>query len=175
MNKVIILCVLVCAVLSSCHRESLSNKDFYKLKNSTIVFPSSMESYGKLLPNAKEKPYQLLIYRDSMSCTPCYVKSLDNWKEFLASVKSDKLNLVFVLSPSQDEYVSVKSVLHSHEYKYSIYIDRENEFGKSNPQIPEDEIYHCMLLDVHHKVIIIGNPMKNKAISKMIIKRVNSN
>ncbi len=159
-------------LLASCSSDKLSTRDYDSLKNSQISFPKSLEM---CTGNAEipSRPYKLLVFRDSLVCTPCYVKSLDEWKAFLSAIKPNRLDLIFVLSPKLDEYMSVKSVLRNHQYKWPVYIDRTNNFWNSNPQIPEDEIYHCMLLDKQNQVVIIGNPMKNEKVSKMIIQEVN--
>ena len=158
---------------TSCSNDKLSKSDYKSLKGTEISFPKNMEKYKGKNAEVSDKLYKLLIFRDSLGCTPCYIKSLDEWQGFLSAIKPNRLDLVFVLSPKCDEYISVKSVLHSHKYEWTVYIDKINAFWKANPQIPEDEIYHCMLLDKQNKVVIIGNPMKNEKIAKMIIQEVN--
>lgn len=173
-RKIFCLIILITGLIfTSCHNDKLSNNDYESLKNSQIRFPKDMEKCSSGGAEISGKPYRLLVFRDSLVCTPCYVKSLNEWEEFMACIKPNKLDLVFVLSPKRDEYISVKAVLRHRMYNWSVYIDKSNEFWKSNPQIPEDEIFHCMLLDKQNKVVIIGNPMKNEKISKMIIQEVN--
>ena len=165
--------LLIGLLLASCSGDKLSTSDYVSLKGSQINLPKGLEKYSSGDAVTSNKPYKLLVFRDSLVCTPCYVKSLDDWKKFMSAIKPDRMELVLVLSPKHDEYVSVKSVLHSHKYEWAVYIDKENSFWQANPQIPEDEIFHCMLLDQQNNVVIIGNPMKNEKISKMIIQEVN--
>lgn len=162
-------------LISSCSKGQISSRDYFKFKSSKIDFPQSMEQCGSLKNNQLKSSYKMLIFRDSLTCTPCYVKSLDDWKAFLSAFKTNSINLVFVLTPKQDEYMSVKAILRNRNYEWSIYIDKVNAFCKANPQIPKDGIYHCALLDKYNHVVIIGNPLKNKTILNMIIKKVNSN
>ena len=171
-NIRVLVLVIISILLVSCNSDKLSTSDYESLKNSQISFPKSLEECGSDSV-ISSSPYKLLVFRDSLVCTPCYIKSLDEWKEFMSAIKPNRLDLVFVLSPKHDEYISVKSVLHGHKYEWTVYIDKSNSFWKSNPQIPEDEIYHCMLLDKQNKVVVIGNPMKNEKVSKMIIQEVN--
>lgn len=168
------LLLLLCLLMFACKKEKLSYHDYYKLKNSKIVFPQSMEQCGRIKSAYLNTPYKMLVFRDSLACTPCYLKSLDNWKAFMSAFKSSRLHIVFVLIPKKNEYVSVKSILHNRKYKWSVYVDKMYEFGKSNPQIPEDDIYHCALLDKYNHVVLIGNPLKNKSIFDMIVQRVNN-
>lgn len=162
-------------LISSCSKGQLSSKDYFKFKSSKIDFPKSMEQCGSFNKYQLKNSYKMLIFRDSLSCTPCYVKSLDDWKVFLSAFKTNSINLVFVLTPKQDEYTSVKAILHNRNYEWSIYIDKMNAFWQANTQIPKDGIYHCALLDKYNHVVIIGNPLKNKTIFNMMVKRVNSN
>lgn len=178
LNKKKIECLLFLffnILIISCSKGQLSSKDYFKFKSSKIDFPNSMEQCGSFKNNQLKCSYKMLIFRDSLTCTPCYVKSLNDWKVFLSAFKTNSISLVFVLSPKQDEYTSVKSILHSCHYEWAIYIDKVNAFWKANPQIPKDGIYHCALLDKYNHVVIIGNPLKNKTIFNMIVKRVNSN
>lgn len=168
-----VLFLLLCLLIVGCTNGALSREDYLKLKNSKIVFPKNMEQFSNIKVAKLPTAYKMLVFRDSLACTPCYVKSLDEWKTFVSAFRSNRLSLIFVLVPKQEEYLSVRSVLRARRYNWTILVDKENAFEKTNPQMPKDGIYHCVLLDKNNKVVIIGNPLKNKKVFNMMIDLVN--
>lgn len=169
---IFICMLLLCNV--SCNHRDLSMSDYSRLKHSKITFPKNLKSFNTSTEFKTKKPYKLLVLKDSLSCTPCYVKGLNEWNMFVSALKPNMADICFVLIPKKSEYVSVTSVLRQKGYNWNIFVDTDGKFLQSNKQIPTDNIYHCMLLDSRNRVVIIGNPLKNKSVAKLMIKEINS-
>ena len=54
----------------------------------------------------------------------------------------------------------------------TIFIDKEGAFRKRNPFFPESEIMHVLLLDDGGRVILVGNPLNNKKIEKLLYSKL---
>ena len=160
----------------SCTNRAISKHEYELLKNSTVEIPEKGWFYGACRLNNIEKllkgRYRFLVFKDSALCSPCYIKSLGEWESFLSEFKDGDIDLVFVLQPKKREIISAKSVLSNRKYKFPIYLDTTGIFLRMNKHIPQNEIFHSMLLDKKNKVLVIGNPLKNKEVNKIIIKEV---
>lgn len=167
---------MICVSFCSCKNRTISKSEYELLKNSTITFPKEGWIYDSCrlsnIDGLLKGRYRFLVFKDSVLCSPCYVKSLGEWEGFLSEFKLGDVDVLFVLQPKKSEIISVKSVLSKRRYKHPVYLDTTGVFLKQNKQMPENEIFHYMLLNKNNKVTVIGNPLRNKEVNNIIIKEV---
>jgi len=163
--------VMLCQ-FCSCVDRSMLKGDYESLRNSIITIPRDLYNHNA---QTKKCRYNLVVYRDSSSCSPCYVKSLDEWKGFLSEFRKGEMGLIFVLQPVKSELPSLKAIIKNRHYDFPVYVDTTGCFMGKNKQIPKDRIFHCMLLDNNNQVVVVGNPLKNKDVNKIMVEYVFNN
>lgn len=114
--------------------------------------------------------YHLCVYIDSTQCSPCQIDNLFHWNEFMDSTYSSKkkLDYVFIVAPKQSQLDEALLSIESCGVKAPVYLDTAYVFQKSNPQIPKNTKYHTFLLDRKGNVLVVGNPMDNENVRKLI-------
>lgn len=55
----------------------------------------------------------------------------------------------------------------------SLQKDNKRHFKKKNPHIPKDDPYHVLLIDKSDKIVLVGNPIANPKIEKMLFDIIN--
>lgn len=92
-HKMISIYFLFLLLFSSCKSEF--EKEYSLLKGSHIAFPNtlSMTFEGKdtIVNELFNSQYKLVVYKDSMSCTPCYIETLSKWNRILNKYNKDVL------------------------------------------------------------------------------------
>ena len=58
------------------------------------------------------------------------------------------------------------------KFNYPILLDTLGEFEKLNPHLPKNHLLHTFLLDENNRVVLVGNPLRNKKIEEMFYKIV---
>ena len=54
------------------------------------------------------------------------------------------------------------------ELSHPMYVDSKSVFSKVNPQLPKESLFHIFLLDENNNVILVGNPLFNPKLEKML-------
>lgn len=173
-HKMISIYFLFLLLFSSCKSEF--EKEYSLLKGSHIAFPNtlSMTFEGKdtIVNELFNSQYKLVVYKDSMSCTPCYIETLSKWNRILNKYNKDVLAVFFILSPSEEEEEDFRLLLRYSDFKYPVLIDNEQMFLKLNKQIPNNKKLHTFLLNSNNDVIFIGNPLENGRIEDLFEKQI---
>ena len=52
----------------------------------------------------------------------------------------------------------------------TVYLDTCNAFLQANPHVPENTLFHTFVLDEKDKVVLIGDPFKNKKMERLLLK-----
>lgn len=79
-----------------------------------------------------------------------------------------------ILAPIDDEIAKLK--IYRSDFKYPISFDFQNKFVANN-KLPEDPLYHTMLLNEDNIILAVGNPVNNphvRTLYKDIISGSNS-
>lgn len=173
-HKMISIYFLFLLLFSSCKSEF--EKEYSLLKGSHIAFPNtlSMTFEGKdtIVNELFNSQYKLVVYKDSMSCTPYYIETLSKWNRILNKYNKDVLAIFFILSPSEEEEEDFRLLLRYSDFKYPVLIDNEQMFLKLNKQIPNNKKLHTFLLNSNNDVIFIGNPLENGRIEDLFEKQI---
>ena len=170
------LSLLFLLLVTSCgNRRDEIGKQLKELYTNTIYIPSSEldtiacdSSYMYLDPN-----YQILVYIDSMECTPCYASRYQEWEYILKECRkyNPSISLTIIIETKNlSENVREKFLISS--FSKTVLMDKEGAFRKRNPFFPESEIMHVFLLDKGGRVILVGNPLNNKKIEELLYSKL---
>jgi hypothetical protein len=119
--------------------------------------------------NIKNAEFKFIVYSDSIECGSCYMNQLTGWLKYIyyAQEHPDKLGFYFIFSPRVGKLEEVLKSFNEIFFEYPIYVDENRIFEEQNPTIPKNKRMHCFLLDKDNKVILIGNPIRNKKVESL--------
>lgn len=115
--------------------------------------------------------YKILMYVDSTGCTGCRLQ-LSQWSKFITEVDSltnGETPFLFFLSPKSIK--DARYTLRKDDFTYPVCIDIQNQLNKVN-NFPAHDMFQTFLLDKDNKVVVIGNPIHNRAIRSLYIKEL---
>lgn len=106
---------------------------------------------------------KMVIYYDSISCTPCAISHLWEWNEIVkTSEQSDgKFATQFIFFPQIEYRDSLVQPVKKLPLDWPIVFDSLGEFRKQNISFPIDSRFHTFLLDKNGKVVLVGDPVNN--------------
>ncbi len=98
----------------------------------------------------------------------------DTWSSLVDYAKgfSGRLKFYFIFSPMKREVRSTELLIANTNFDYPILMDTLDEFERLNPHLPKNRALHTFLLDENNRVILVGNPLRNKKIKEMFYKIV---
>lgn len=132
---------------------------FVKFAKDTVAFPF------------EKSDYKVLVYVDSTGCTSCKLQ-LQKWKNLMAQTDSliDKqVSYLFVFQTKDPK--ELHNLLIKDDLNYPIVVDSTDSFNRIN-NLPENSIFHTMLLDKENKVLVIGNPIHNPSVKDLYLQRL---
>lgn len=170
--KQIQLCIKVIVCLStiiSC--DNSFKREYSQLKNSKIEFPDKLkmtfEGRDTIIDDIWNSEFKLVIYKDSLSCTPCYIESLPKWFKIIDKYDSKKFSAIFILCPTKEDEIDIRLLMEMNGFEYPILIDNNNAFRNANSQISSNSLLHTFLLNDNNEVIFIGDPLSNEKINDL--------
>ena len=123
------------------------------------------------------KQWVIIKYVDSLICSKCTINATKEWIDSLNRISScEKIEKILIFSPKKKEYTKFIQLYFESELQNPIYIDTCNVFINNNKFIPNNSIYHVVLLNNEGKINLIGDPVHHKSIKRLfenIIKRIN--
>lgn len=104
----------------------------------------------------------------------CYLQHLELWNDFVKMEKEHEgiIRFLFIIEARDGEADNPYGQLGMTNLKHCIYVDGNRSFFKNNPQIPSNSLCHTFLLDESNKILLIGNPLKNEAIEKIFLRKI---
>lgn len=150
-----------------CEREILINTD-------DMVACHVLDS---LSTNEKDSKLKMVLWADSTECSQCYIRNLDLWKGYANIEREIPKGIVFyfIFETAPEKMGKLFSLIQTTQLNHTIYVDTAQVFRRNNPNIPTDVLYHTFLLDSNNKVILVGNPTKNKSIRYLFNEILNEN
>lgn len=140
-----------------------------------IVFPDNLiftryvtDTTDYQIPNSE---YKVLIYVDSVGCTSCKLQ-LHKWKElveYVDSVTQKRVSFLFFFHSKDNKEIC--SLLKHDGFDRPVCIDLEDRLNKQN-KFPADITFQTFLLDKNNKVVVMGNPVHNKAVRDLYLKQI---
>lgn len=162
--------IIIClSIIISC--DNSFKREYGQLKNSKIEFPYNMKMTFKgrdtIIDDIWNSEFKLVIYKDSLSCTPCYIESLPKWFKIINKYDSEKFSAIFILRPTKENEMDLRLLMEINGFEYPILIDNDNVFRGANSQISSNSLLHTFLLNKSNEVIFIGDPLSNEKINDL--------
>lgn len=166
MKRVVFILVLSCfsvLSLSSCV-ESRIRKELKEFSRATVVIPENLVKVdGMNITEYGDSGFGkavMVVYYDSTECTECRLNHLYELNPlYELSDKYDGFEVVTIFSPVITEYDALMENLVKLRFAHPLYVDMSGDFMKNNPDIPDDALYHCFLLDSSGTPVLTGNPV----------------
>lgn len=117
--------------------------------------------------NNHKAPFRMVVYTSHKECSTCALNNLSEWSVLFDLEKDNKLEFVFILCPEKRNINHVVDTYLSSGLEHAVYIDTCGIFTQKNPNIPEEAIYHTLLLDSDRNAVLVGNPLKNPQIQTL--------
>lgn len=172
MKNIILLVLLTSlSLITGCENRRISH-DVQQLVGSKIEFPQSLRQVAgretRSFSVDAEKAH-VLVYYDSMACGTCAINKLSEWDYIIDSMADicPAVDFIFLMSPKNNEYKSVLRTTIINNAGYNVVLDAKGCFAALNPQIPQDERFHTLLLDKNGKVLVVGSPLYNDTMWKL--------
>lgn len=168
-------------MMISCNSRDRINKEIKNFYHSQIELPldSMMNLSSKTHTlNYDRTKYIYVMYVDSTSCSDCAISHLSDWSQLylIDNYKDSVLNHLFIIAPKREQYIHVsKLVAKDTVFNKFVFIDTTGVFERSNPNLPTNKLLHTFLINRQRKVELIGNPLDNTQIKKMLAKLLEQN
>lgn len=171
----------VVIALSGCGNVSRVYDDIKRLKEQPINMDVSlMMNLSKNHDLNEKSEITFVEYFDSTECTPCAISRLYMWDLFINKHKeyNDMVKYVFIFTAFDTIDIAIDNYIINNQL-ISGYWDSCGSFIKNNPHIPQNTKMHSFLLDQNNMITLIGNPLFNnkieKLLNKIVRKRLKSN
>lgn len=162
-NKKYYLITLFSLVLFSCIKSQENAKTIVNnWLNKEIRLPDSINQtkQDSLWQLMRKKQFKILTVIDTNICTECRLK-LYEWRKLIKDIDSISSNTSFLFVVHSKNYNNVNSWIKKNKFDYPIFFDYTNKMNKLN-YFPKNPQYQTFLIDSSNKVLLIGNPIKNK-------------
>lgn len=127
--------------------------------------------------DVKDSKLKMVLWADSTECSQCNIRHLDLWKGYVNIEREmpDEIVFYFIFEIAPEKMGEMISLIQTTRLNHTIYVDTAQIFRRNNPNIPTDVLYHTFLLDSDNKVMLVGNPIKNKSIRYLFNEILNEN
>jgi len=158
MNKIVLGGAVILFILVSCHSKKVKKDDDIKnFYQSTVQWTDMLLKSDSTDCRLNSSTLKIIVYYDSIGCTPCDLRLLPRWQYMMAEMKTHRsyLDFIFIFNtPNKDE---ISTVFENYGFEISFYCDNDGDFKKRN-HLPDNRFYHTFLLDENNKVILCGSP-----------------
>jgi hypothetical protein len=164
--------LIICCVNQ---REKIIKNELENFINTEIVIPEDLMSFYKNTDSLlKQTNIKVITYYDSLSCTPCNISNLVEWKDIIIYMEKNQSLPVFIFTLSKSSQAEIYELLRNmQELEYCILTDERGSFADRNSHLPKDKRFHTFLLDKNNKVILAGNPVYNAKLWDLYKKTIN--
>lgn len=155
-----------------CISEMMSEK--VHIPYDSMIYVSFKEETDKLtyLKNVQRCKYKYIMYVSKERCSTCIMDKLALWNEMLGLSKQNKLQIIFIISSDKEKIEDVRNSFYKSGLEYPIMIDTCNIFTRHNPHIPQNHVYHTLLLNSNDSIKLVGDPIHNEKIHALMNKIV---
>lgn len=164
--------ILLYVFTTSCNSDHKIREGIENMQSSRIqLFQDSMLCINEdETINAKEQQLlKLVLFVDSSECSSCNIKKLWEWPPYLKSFDGlDAFKFLVVLEVKSRDLEYSKERLKITGIRTPVFFDTLFVFRRHNPQIPDNRMFHTFLLDESDSVLLVGNPLINERIDKLL-------
>ena len=169
-NSLNILLLITCWILTSCANNNEMEAEIKKIISKPIIIPiEEMHFVSKdIIKNrfANDSEYKLIIYSDTSMCSPCQFRMLFEWNKLEYLEKDSLVDFYFIFRTNNLK--ELKQLYFDSYLEHYIFADTNGIFNYKNPQIPHNPLFHCFLTNQDNEIVLIGNPLKNEDINKLM-------
>lgn len=118
---------------------------------------------------------KIVIWLDSIGCSPCKMHSLFYREEdyhFLKDSIGIDIKYWVIVSPKKGELTNILSYIWESNFDIPILIDIQSNFSALNIFIPQDEVAHSFLLDSNNIIKTIGPPFYNDEMLNLYLRTI---
>ncbi len=175
--KQTILFVLSIYILCSCMHSEIEDELRFLTQQKVMIDADSLIYVGdnSEIHYRDSTQYKLIFFHDSTTCSKCAITNLYLWIDQLDSLSNAFIPTIPILlfSPSKEDTRSaLYFAKHSNMNKY-IYVDTCQYFIRNNPHLTHNKLSHTFLLDNKDSVVLVGNPLSNSKIRKLLENIIN--
>ena len=118
----------------------------------------------------------IIVYVDSSICSPCNIDHFFEWNKLMATTRKQKLNLnyYYIVAPKKIQLNRSRAAIETCALNSQIYVDSTFSFRRNNSFLPLNTNFHIFLVDNKMRIKVVGNPVYNDDIFKLMIKTVQS-
>ena len=155
-------------LLSCCSSTPMEN--IQKFIGERIVLPKTLELGSDSLPDRWTDSVgmlhpKLMLYYSAEVCSSCKMKELYRWQarltDSLATTVSKVRCLCIIHTSTHDKREMVQQTIADYRLQFPVLLDTAGIFERSNPQLPENPVFHTFLLDRDNRVVLVGSPIGN--------------
>ena len=173
MKKIGVVFIFV-LISFSCKRSISLEKEIQDFQNTQIALMlNSMKYMGDkdVYSSIGEHDYIYVNYVDSFSCSDCAINHFSDWAHLERYRESGLLEYIFIVSPKKaDVSRIVEKVNRDTLFRDQILIDSAGVFERVNKDLPKNKLLHTFLVDKGRKVKLVGSPIGNEKIERMLLK-----
>ncbi len=173
----ILYILLITSILGGCVNNSSKKNKYYQTivswRQKELVIPDSLKFYyfdGDSTEKICIKSLNTLkiVSFINGSCPDCILE-LNNWHIFTEEIKN--YNLKHLIIVHYNDLMQFKSNLLAVDFKGPFILDKYNKIFENN-NLPEEKIFHCLLLDQQNKTILIGNPTFSQKMRDLYLEQI---
>lgn len=117
--------------------------------------------------------YNFVWYVDSGSCSTCALSTLENWDLYLKELRVNyDVGFYPVFFPRKNQSSFFINRAKAQYTEHPIIVDTTGVFKARNEFLPNDQLYNTFLIDSLGNVVIVGTPINNESLQKVILKRL---
>lgn len=118
----------------------------------------------------RKHKYSYIVYVDSFSCSGCELNHFSDWAALGNYVDINDVTYLFIVSPKKKELTYIiEKVRRDTLFNDRIYIDAVGLFERSNSRLPRNKLLHTFLIDGKGQVVLVGSPINNSKMRKMLL------
>lgn len=153
-------------LLVACKQNSQEKEILKKLLGKEIKFSDKVQILGtkdSVLQDFLEKDIKILVYTDTLGCTPCKFK-VNTWLYYIDQLK-EYSNVAFLFYFSQRS-IMLEKEFRIYDFKTPIILDSLDSLNKMN-NLSYGQRYQTFLLDKQNKIVLVGSPVDSPNIWKL--------
>lgn len=163
-------------LLSSCGNKKLA-ADILKLQSRPIDMTSCESAFccengEELNCDSGDSTSRLIVYVDSLSCSPCFISHMLEYMGAVVDLESVGVNTLFIFEPVREQEESIKSSLRQLAYPVRTVVVSNGAFSSDNPHLPSSSVFHSFLVNENNEVTIVGDPARNPKIKELMLDKL---
>lgn len=169
-SKFLFISIIILFTISCKEKKNQVKNELNKKISTQINTIDSLKTYsldGGFIKRNKEKNLRIVTYIDA-TCGSC-IFDLDRWNDFIQENKFKNVGYLFYMRTYS--IPQLQNFLKEINFKYPVIVDFKNTYKNVN-NLSEAKLYQTFLIDGKDKIILVGNPIYNNAISNLYLKTI---